>query len=139
MGAEVAAHNLMLPALARCLLGTARSLSMLGNADGAAKAATEAQAIAAELGMPRLQRQADAVASDARRSNDPFCDLTASEKRVVALVAEGLTNPEIGKRLYVSPRTVQTHLHNAFAKLKVSTRAELAARVAVRRNKPSGL
>ena len=46
------------------------------------------------------------------------------------LVAEGLTNPQIGERLYVSPRTVQTHLAHIFAKLGVSTRAQLAAQAA---------
>ncbi|HEX2038489.1 MAG TPA: LuxR C-terminal-related transcriptional regulator [Acidimicrobiales bacterium] len=53
--------------------------------------------------------------------------LTPTERRVVDLVAEGLTNPQIGRRLFVSPRTVQAHLAHVFAKLHVSTRAELAA------------
>ncbi|HJU00310.1 MAG TPA: LuxR C-terminal-related transcriptional regulator, partial [Actinomycetes bacterium] len=56
--------------------------------------------------------------------------LTPTEERVVDLVAEGLTNPQIGERLYVSPRTVQTHLAHVFAKLGVSTRAQLAAQAA---------
>ena len=56
--------------------------------------------------------------------------LTPTEQRVVDLVAEGLTNRQIGERLYVSPRTVQTHLAHIFAKLGVSTRAQLAAQVA---------
>jgi DNA-binding CsgD family transcriptional regulator len=56
--------------------------------------------------------------------------LTPTEERVVDLVAEGLTNPQIGERLYVSPRTVQTHLAHIFAKLGVSTRAQLAAQAA---------
>lgn len=136
-GAEMARRNLMLPALARCLLGRARALSLLNDSADSVHAATEARDIAVELGMPRLLRDAEGVLS-AASSRDPFCTLTASEERVVSLVAEGLTNPEIAKRLYVSSRTVQTHLYNVFAKLKVSTRAELAAR-AVRRNQPSGL
>ena len=53
--------------------------------------------------------------------------LTPTEERVVDLVVEGLTNPQIGERLYVSPRTVQTHLTHIFAKLGISTRAQLAA------------
>lgn len=136
-GAEMARRNMMLPALARCLLGRARALSLLNDSAASVYAAIEARDIAAELGMPGLQRNAESVLSVAS-SHDPFCALTASEERVVALVAEGLTNPEIAKRLYVSSRTVQTHLYNVFAKLKVSTRAELAAR-AVRRNQRSGL
>jgi predicted ATPase/class 3 adenylate cyclase/DNA-binding CsgD family transcriptional regulator len=58
--------------------------------------------------------------------------LTPTEARVVELVAEGITNPQIGQRLFVSARTVQTHLTHVFAKLGVSTRAELAAKAAQR-------
>jgi DNA-binding CsgD family transcriptional regulator len=52
--------------------------------------------------------------------------LTPTERTVVELVAEGLTNPQIGERLYVSRRTVQTHLAHVFAKLGISSRAQLA-------------
>jgi DNA-binding NarL/FixJ family response regulator len=48
------------------------------------------------------------------------------ELDVVRLVTEGLTNPQIGERLFVSRGTVKTHLAHVFAKLGVSTRAELA-------------
>jgi DNA-binding CsgD family transcriptional regulator len=48
---------------------------------------------------------------------------------VARLVAEGLSNPQIGDRLYVSRRTVQTHLAHVFAKLSISSRAQLAAEV----------
>jgi DNA-binding NarL/FixJ family response regulator len=50
----------------------------------------------------------------------------------VELVAEGLTNPQIGERLYVSRRTVKTHLAHVFAKLGVSSRTQLAAQAARR-------
>lgn len=53
--------------------------------------------------------------------------LTPTERRVVDLVAEGLSNPQIGERLYLSRRTVQTHVSHVFAKLDVSSRAQLAA------------
>ncbi|WP_007025574.1 response regulator transcription factor, partial [Saccharomonospora iraqiensis] len=53
--------------------------------------------------------------------------LTAREARVVALAARGLSNREIGSRLFLSPRTVGHHLYKAFPKLGVSTRGELAA------------
>lgn len=58
--------------------------------------------------------------------------LTPSEVRVVELAAEGLTNAQIGEKLFVSARTVQTHLMHVFAKLGVSTRAELAAKAVQR-------
>jgi len=51
----------------------------------------------------------------------------------VDLVVEGLSNPQIGERLFVSPRTVQTHVAHVFTKLEVSSRAQLAAEAARRR------
>lgn len=58
--------------------------------------------------------------------------LTPNELAVCRLVAEGLTNREVGRRLYVSPHTVNTHLRHVFQKLSVSTRTELAGLVAGR-------
>jgi DNA-binding CsgD family transcriptional regulator/tetratricopeptide (TPR) repeat protein len=52
--------------------------------------------------------------------------LTPTELKVVALVAEGLSNPQIAERLFISRRTVSTHLSHVFAKVGVSSRAELA-------------
>ncbi len=138
-GAEVARHNLMLPGLSRCLLGRARAFGRLRDTAALAEALTEARGIADEVGMRSLLRQAKDLVESVLPCDDPFTSLTASEQRVVALVAEGLTNPEIAARLYVSPRTVQTHLRNVFAKLGVSTRTELAARALGRRNRPSGV
>jgi DNA-binding CsgD family transcriptional regulator len=58
--------------------------------------------------------------------------LTDTELSVVRLVAERLTNPEIAERLFISRRTVQTHVSHALAKLGVSSRRELAAEAARR-------
>ena len=52
--------------------------------------------------------------------------LTATEARVVALVAEGKNGPEIGRQLYISPRTVQTHVTHAMRRLGLTNRVELA-------------
>jgi DNA-binding CsgD family transcriptional regulator len=52
--------------------------------------------------------------------------LTATERTVSMLVAEGLTNGAVARRLYVSPHTVNTHLRHVYAKLGVSNRVELA-------------
>lgn len=56
--------------------------------------------------------------------------LTAREREIAELVAEGLTNRAIATRLYLSPRTVETHLSRVFRKTDVDTRARLAALMA---------
>ena len=58
--------------------------------------------------------------------------LTEREREVLSLVAEGLTNREIGQRLFISEKTVSVHLSNLMAKLNASSRTE-AVTVAVRR------
>lgn len=55
-------------------------------------------------------------------------DLTEAERSVIALVAEGLTNREIGERLFVAPSTIHWHLKNIFRKLDVQNRTQLALR-----------
>ena len=52
--------------------------------------------------------------------------LTPAERAVVRLVTEGLGNKDIATRLFVSPRTVQTHLTHVYAKLSVTSRMQLA-------------
>jgi len=64
-----------------------------------------------------------------RRPQTGWDSLTPAEHAVAGLVAEGLSNPQIGDRLYVSRRTVQTHLAHVFAKLDLTSRAQLAAEV----------
>ena len=56
--------------------------------------------------------------------------MTSTELAVCAWSPEGLSNPQIGGRLFMSRRTVQTHLAHVFAKLGISSRAQLAAEVA---------
>lgn len=68
-----------------------------------------------------------------RRAQSGWQSLTPSERAVVDLVAEGLSNPQIGQRLYVSRKTVQTHLGHVFAKLHITSRAQLAAEATRRR------
>ncbi|MFF7472702.1 AAA family ATPase [Streptomyces sp. NPDC008092] len=60
-----------------------------------------------------------------RRAPDARDRLTAHELQIVQLAAEGLTNREIGQRLYLSHRTISSHLHRIFPKLGVVSRAEL--------------
>jgi predicted ATPase/DNA-binding CsgD family transcriptional regulator len=63
-----------------------------------------------------------------RRPRHGWESLTPAELDVVRLVAEGLSNPEIGARLFMSRSTVKTHLSHVYAKLGVANRTELAAR-----------
>jgi DNA-binding CsgD family transcriptional regulator len=58
--------------------------------------------------------------------------LTAHEEAVVALVVRGLSNREVGRDLFVTPRTVAYHLSNVYAKLGVTSRRELRERLALR-------
>jgi DNA-binding CsgD family transcriptional regulator len=51
--------------------------------------------------------------------------LTPPQREIATLAAAGLTNKQIGERLFLSPRTVATHLHQLFPKLGVTTRAAL--------------
>jgi DNA-binding CsgD family transcriptional regulator len=65
------------------------------------------------------------------RSRPPhgWASLTTTERAVSQLVAEGLTNSAVARRLYISPHTVNTHLRHIFAKLGVSNRVALAREV----------
>lgn len=56
--------------------------------------------------------------------------LTASERRVAGLAADGQTNRDIAQTLYVTPKTVEMHLSNAYRKLDISSRRELAGALA---------
>ncbi len=61
-----------------------------------------------------------------RRPAIGWASLTPTELDVVRLVVDGLSNPEIGSRLFVSRGTVKTHLSHVYAKLGVANRTELA-------------
>ncbi len=80
--------------------------------------------------MERCEREliACGLAPGERRSFDPT-RLTAQELAVARLVAEGLSNRQVAAELFVSVKTVQFHLTHIYAKLGVSSRAELAARL----------
>jgi DNA-binding CsgD family transcriptional regulator len=60
------------------------------------------------------------------RAKTGWDSLTDSELKVVNLIAQGVTNQSVATRLHVTPHTVKAHLHNAFAKLGINSRAELS-------------
>jgi DNA-binding CsgD family transcriptional regulator len=66
------------------------------------------------------------VRARSRRAATGWASLTEAERSVAVLVAEGLSNPVIATRLFVSRHTVESHLKHAYAKLGISSRVELA-------------
>jgi DNA-binding NarL/FixJ family response regulator len=82
--------------------------------------------VGAEGFAERAARELLATGETARkRTVDTPDDLTAQEGQVARLARDGLSNPEIGAHLYISPRTVEYHLHKVFAKLDINSRKEL--------------
>jgi DNA-binding CsgD family transcriptional regulator len=76
--------------------------------------------------VPRASRELMATVEHARkRTDETRDDLTAQEAQVARLARDGLSNPEIGARLFISPRTVEYHLHKVFMKLDIRSRIEL--------------
>jgi DNA-binding CsgD family transcriptional regulator/tetratricopeptide (TPR) repeat protein len=74
----------------------------------------------------RARRELAATGETARkRTLDTSGELTAQEAQVARLARDGLSNPEIGARLFISARTVQYHLGKVFAKLAISSRGQL--------------
>jgi len=61
-----------------------------------------------------------------QRAKSGWDSLTDSELKVVNLIAQGATNRDVATQLHLSPHTVKTHVHNAFAKLGITSRAQLA-------------
>jgi DNA-binding CsgD family transcriptional regulator len=91
-----------------------------------------AQRILEQMGMDafaeRARRELRASGETARKRiaatrNE---ELTAQEAQIARLAREGLSNPEIGSRLFISARTVQYHLSKVFAKLSIASRSQLS-------------
>jgi DNA-binding CsgD family transcriptional regulator len=75
----------------------------------------------------RARRELQATGETARKRTVASTDqeLTAQEAQVARMARDGLSNPEIGARLFISPRTVQYHLRKVFTKLGIESRSQL--------------
>jgi DNA-binding NarL/FixJ family response regulator len=80
----------------------------------------------------RARRELRATGETARKGTAPAgrtpgagAALTAQEAQVARLARDGLSNPEIGTRLFISPRTAKYHLSKVFTKLGISSRCQL--------------
>jgi DNA-binding CsgD family transcriptional regulator len=100
--------------------------AMGGDAD-----ATRVETALKSLGARRSGRKPK------RRPATGWASLTPTEVAVVELAAEGRTNPQVAEVLFVSRRTVETHLAHVFTKLGLRSRVELAAAWARRREAPA--
>ncbi len=83
--------------------------------------------IGAEAFAERARRELLATGETARRRTDETRGvLTPQEAQIARLARDGLSNPEIGAQLFISPRTVQYHLHKVFPKLEITSRNQLS-------------
>jgi DNA-binding CsgD family transcriptional regulator len=87
--------------------------------------------LATRCGADRLAQRADAELAAAggrprREALSGAGSLTPSERRVAAMAAEGMSNPEIAQALFVTVNTVETHLRHTYSKLVINRRAQLA-------------
>jgi DNA-binding NarL/FixJ family response regulator len=96
---------------------------------GASATAARAQALMRQRGITSVPRGAHAVT----RANQ--FGLTRREQEVLALIRDGLTNGEIGARLFIAEKTVDNHVSSVLAKMNVSSRRE-AARLAAELDQP---
>jgi DNA-binding NarL/FixJ family response regulator len=87
---------------------------------------------------PEVQRRLLSLATRrSRGGEEPGFDFTAREREILGLIGEGLRNPEIAGRLFISEATVKTHINNLFAKAGFHSRAD-AVRYALSTAEPGG-
>ena len=129
---DPAIHAPLAAALARLVEG--RALAAAGDRAAARTALTEAEAALDGFGARRrrdeavreLRRIGHRVVRPARDGDGPLGALTAREREIAMLVADGRTNREVAEQLVLSAKTIEAHLRNIYAKLGLRSRVELA-------------
>lgn len=118
----------------RGMLGTQPDLEVCGEAAGGAEALTLVAALRPDLVLTDLRMPGPSggalirlLLERVRPRSAPVAVLSAREREVLALIAEGRTNREAAAALFLSEATVKTHLLHIYAKLKVPDRASAVA------------
>jgi DNA-binding CsgD family transcriptional regulator len=127
---------------AQALEAAGAALAERGDLGGARTHFTSAYAIYTELGaewdLARTQAKFRSYGirrgphARHRRADTGWDSLTPTEMKVAGLVAEGLSNPQIAAQLFLSRRTVQTHVSHILAKLQLHSRTEIAREASLR-------
>ena len=112
---------------ARSRARLAAALHASGDEAGSREAAGQAREVAVALGSAPLLDELDTVHPARAASGTAEAPLTPREVEVLALLAQGLTNGQIGRQLFISTKTVSVHVSNLLAKLGASGRTEAAA------------
>jgi ATP/maltotriose-dependent transcriptional regulator MalT len=128
---EHLSHSLLRPELARAHLLYGEWLRRENRRVDAREQLRTAHDMLATIGMEafaeRARNELEATGEKVRkRTVETRDDLTAQERQIARLARDGMSNPEIGARLFLSPRTVEWHLHNVFAKLDIRSRRDLS-------------
>jgi DNA-binding CsgD family transcriptional regulator len=103
----------------------ARSQAALGHRSEATVTVNAALALLEK--WPGWRRDEAQALADRLGGGSEDGQLTAREQEVAALLADGLTNAELARRLFISPKTAAVHVSNILAKLGMMNRAEVAA------------
>ena len=120
------AINLDAPTRATLFLARARALAAQGRTVEARQQATTARSLLER--WPGWRRdEVDAVLQRLDVAGAADGELTPREREVAALLAEGLSNSELARRLFISPRTAAVHVSNILTKLGMTSRTEVAA------------
>jgi len=144
--AEVYRRYGWLPTMAAAQEEAAACLAADGDAAGARAALTDAVRAYADLGATADIGRADArlrgygirrgPRTAQRRASQGWAALTPSEVKIARMVAGGLSNPDIASELYLSRRTVQTHVSNILGKLELRSRIDIM-RTAAQQHEPA--